>query len=319
MKVLRLLPLILVVGTIVMADSGRFVHRETGFSVQKPEDWHYLSEKDQKTGLEKMDVVDQDIKRHMLKNFKPNLVTIARYPEPHDGPNPSFAVEVTYPGNPSTDPKDMLTMISGSLSKFFRDVQVLEEPRNTEVDGKPAAWMKISYTLSLEGEKTYRVLSEVWYIIQGKRAFVMATAWRTQDGPEVASELKEMVESVSIAEVKQPSIDDELMSISKEINRHCPMMIDRETRLDTTMALPESTLMYIYTLVNMDREEMDIEKIKKSSYGMIRKYLKSNSSTRIMNEKGVTLRYSYKDKHGFFLFSHEFAPEDYRPEQKKKH
>ncbi len=318
MKILRLFPVILLIASTVMADSSRFVHRDSGFSVQKPDDWHYLSGEDQKAGLEKMDMVDRDIKKQMLKYFKPNLVTIARYPEPYDGPNPSFAVEVTYPGNPSANPKDMLLMISKSLSQIYHDVKIIEGPRKTGVDGKPAAWMKFSYTLSLEGEKTYRVLSEAWYVIQGKRAFVMAIAWRDEDGPDVVAKLRGIVESVAISDAKQLSIDDELMALSKEINHHCPIKIDNETRLDTTMALPDSTLMYIYTLVEMDREEIDIEEIRKSSYGMIQKYLKNNSSIRILNEKGVTLRYSYKDKHGFFLFSHEFTPEEYRPEKKKE-
>jgi len=55
-----------------------------------------------------------------------------------------------------------------------------------------------------------------------------------------------------------PRIDSALVNAAAEINKHLPMMIDKETRLDATMAVPNKTIIYRYTLV--DRSASDLQK-----------------------------------------------------------
>ncbi len=53
------------------------------------------------------------------------------------------------------------------------------------------------------------------------------------------------------------SFDDALGEMSKRINANLPMMIDGETRLDTTFAGPGNRVTYLYTLVNVSSAELE--------------------------------------------------------------
>jgi hypothetical protein len=53
------------------------------------------------------------------------------------------------------------------------------------------------------------------------------------------------------------SIDEKNKTIADEINKNCPFIIDSETRLDNTSALPNNVFAYFYTLVNMQKDEID--------------------------------------------------------------
>ncbi|GBL36100.1 hypothetical protein EMGBS15_16950 [Filimonas sp.] len=47
-----------------------------------------------------------------------------------------------------------------------------------------------------------------------------------------------------------PLVDAELVAAAKELNKSCPMMIDKETRLESAEALPNNEFKYNYTLLN---------------------------------------------------------------------
>ncbi len=55
-----------------------------------------------------------------------------------------------------------------------------------------------------------------------------------------------------------PSLDKSLMKIASEINKTCPMMVDSETRLDNTTALPNNVFRYNYTFINGIVDELDV-------------------------------------------------------------
>ena len=52
---------------------------------------------------------------------------------------------------------------------------------------------------------------------------------------------------------KPPTFDKQMMKTASEINKSCPIMVDAETRLDNTVALPNKTIQYNYTLVNIEK------------------------------------------------------------------
>ena len=51
-----------------------------------------------------------------------------------------------------------------------------------------------------------------------------------------------------------------MMAAASELNKSCPMMVDQDTRLDNAIALPENVFQYNYTLVNLTKDELDLEK-----------------------------------------------------------
>ncbi|MBT6747113.1 MAG: zinc ribbon domain-containing protein, partial [Flavobacteriales bacterium] len=59
-----------------------------------------------------------------------------------------------------------------------------------------------------------------------------------------------------------PSYDKVLMETASELNKSCPMMVDSDTRLDNTIALPDNIFQYNYTLVNLELSEINVGEVK---------------------------------------------------------
>src|SRR5450756_2599612 len=63
---------------------------------------------------------------------------------------------------------------------------------------------------------------------------------------------------------KAAAFDKALVQISSDMNKNLPMMVDSETRLDSTVAGPGNRITYIYTIVNHAKSEMDISVLKQT-------------------------------------------------------
>jgi hypothetical protein len=105
---------------------------------------------------------------------------------------------------------------------------------------------------------------------------------------------------------------DKLMAnTAEEFNKTLPMMVDKETRLNTTMAGPGNRFTYSSTLVNYTKEQLDSAKfVALLRPGIIASY-KSNDKMRLMREKGTELHYQYSDKNGVFLTDIVVSPKDF--------
>ncbi len=105
---------------------------------------------------------------------------------------------------------------------------------------------------------------------------------------------------------------DFLYKVSAEINKKCPMVVDKDTRLDNTLVLSNKTIQYNYTLVNLEKEETDIEVLEKEFIPLLLKDVKTNPGLKIFRDRDVTLSYYYKDKNGDFILNFKATPELYK-------
>jgi hypothetical protein len=108
------------------------------------------------------------------------------------------------------------------------------------------------------------------------------------------------------------SFDDVLMQTASEMNKNCPFMIDQETQLDNTHALPNNVFQYNYTLINLEKQNVDIDQIKSYLEPKILNNVKSDPNMKVFREKEVTINYNYKDKHGDFILLISATPEKYK-------
>ena len=107
------------------------------------------------------------------------------------------------------------------------------------------------------------------------------------------------------------TFDKELMKVAGEMNKSCPIMVDSETRLDNTMALPENVLRYNYTLINMTSDMIDVENLKSNLEPMILNQVKTNPDLKLFRDHRTTMSYSYKDKEGRFILQIDITPDKY--------
>ncbi|MDR0755273.1 MAG: zinc ribbon domain-containing protein [Prevotellaceae bacterium] len=109
-----------------------------------------------------------------------------------------------------------------------------------------------------------------------------------------------------------PSINRELLQIADEMNKMCPVMINRDTRLDNTIVKPDNVFQYNYTLVNMSKDNVDTAELKSIFEPNIVNSLKGSPEMQYQRNNNVTLNYSYKDKNGYQLFILSISADRYK-------
>ena len=109
-------------------------------------------------------------------------------------------------------------------------------------------------------------------------------------------------------------VNPSLLEAANEINKMCPFTVNKDTRLDNALALPNNGFQYNYTLVNVEKSSINVEKSKSNAASILLNQLKTNQALKPFRDNNVTIVYSYSDKNGIFLFSHTFAPEEYNME-----
>lgn len=97
---------------------------------------------------------------------------------------------------------------------------------------------------------------------------------------------------------KPPSFDKEMVKVANEINKNCPMTLDKETRLDNVEALPDHVFRYNYTLVNMEKSQIESSGIKEYLQSKISSDVQTNPDLKAFREHKTTMEYNYKDKNG---------------------
>lgn len=111
---------------------------------------------------------------------------------------------------------------------------------------------------------------------------------------------------------EKPTFDKVMTEMASEFNKALPMMIDKETRLDNTMAMPDNSFIYNYTLVNLPLDSIDVTYFNEFMEPIIINNVKSNPDLIVFRDNDVTLQYSYKDMYGVFISKIIVAKEDYR-------
>jgi hypothetical protein len=104
--------------------------------------------------------------------------------------------------------------------------------------------------------------------------------------------------------------DQKLVEACADLNRKCPMMVDRETRLDSTSIGPARTWHYHYTLVHFKKEQLNLAKLEGVMQPPILKAYRTSPDLVDFRSYGVTLVYEYSDVDGVYLFAITVGPGD---------
>ena len=111
---------------------------------------------------------------------------------------------------------------------------------------------------------------------------------------------------------KSSSVDKYLEETAKTINASCPMMLDREIRMDSVTTPVQRSFKYNYTLVNLDRDSVDVEVLKTSLDPVIASEIRDNMGLKYLRDNDVTVTYSYNDKNRKHLFDLTYNAGDYK-------
>jgi hypothetical protein len=119
--------------------------------------------------------------------------------------------------------------------------------------------------------------------------------------------------AVQLLFFRTPFFSKTLMETANEINKVCPIMIDSETRLENTMALPKKVFQYNYTLINVYKEDInDIAAVEESLEQKITNFVRTSPDTKIYRDNNVTMKFCYSDRAGTYLFTITVTPDQYK-------
>lgn len=110
---------------------------------------------------------------------------------------------------------------------------------------------------------------------------------------------------------KTHTFDKAMMEAASELNKSCPIMVDRETRLDNAAAMPNNIFQYNYTLINFDKSEVNIDTVKKYVEPALINNVRSNPDLKLYRDNKVTMAYNYRDKNGVFVLKINITPDLY--------
>ena len=108
-----------------------------------------------------------------------------------------------------------------------------------------------------------------------------------------------------------PNIDKVLSETASNINKNCPIMVDKATRFDNSIAMPDKVFQYNYTLVETENGTADTVKLKNYITPLLLNNIKTSPDMKFFRENKVTLAYYYKSKSGEYLCKVLLKPEQY--------
>lgn len=91
------------------------------------------------------------------------------------------------------------------------------------------------------------------------------------------------------------------MDTAKEINKHCPIMVDSLTRLDNSIATSDNKLQFNYTFVKNNRSEIDTSILKSSMTTSFTNKLKTDPKFKGFRQKGISISASFYDSSGNYV------------------
>jgi hypothetical protein len=112
-------------------------------------------------------------------------------------------------------------------------------------------------------------------------------------------------------EAPSKDVEAPLMKGVREINKICPQMVDKGTRIDNAQLVSENTIQINYTMLNWTKDALDIEMSKKLNQPNAISTVKKSSMIKFYRDNKVTVVYHYSDKNGVFLFETVVTPEMY--------
>jgi hypothetical protein len=112
--------------------------------------------------------------------------------------------------------------------------------------------------------------------------------------------------------VRKASFDDNLKEIALELNKTCPKMIDKDTRLDNALAIKGNIFQYNYTLLNILKDSMDIELYKASVEPSIINNVITNPDLETFRKNKITLIYNFKDEQNNHITRIIVGPKKYK-------
>ncbi|QNM85378.1 hypothetical protein H9W90_14500 [Polaribacter pectinis] len=104
----------------------------------------------------------------------------------------------------------------------------------------------------------------------------------------------------------------ELKKGAIELNKLSPQQVDDYTRLDSAASIGKTNFIYYYTLLSLEKSEVNLDTVNKYLRPEIIKGVKENVALKVFRKNNITMDYKYYDKNGEFAMEISVTPDLYK-------
>ena len=152
-----------------IADENTYSIPALGFTITKPEEWHFMSVAEVNENLQRAEFQDEEFDAFIKAHSVAPIVTITKYKEPFDELNPSVKVYIKpLRGLPREDTIKLLEIFLMPVSKAFLDYKIVTKPQETEIAGLKSAHVSLDAKLKFSDGQKYPTRSEIGSCRAGK-------------------------------------------------------------------------------------------------------------------------------------------------------
>jgi len=99
---------------------------------------------------------------------------------------------------------------------------------------------------------------------------------------------------------KESNWEEELKVAANELNQGLPMMVDSDTRLDSSIAF-QNTFLYKYTMINYAVDDISTEEFANTMRPIINNAVCTTEDMKAFVQNHTEVKYLYHDKNGKFV------------------
>ena len=190
----------LIIPLITTAENNNtFSSYTVGFSITKPEQWHFISAAANADNLNNVRIQDEKFQKIMQKYATVPLVIMTKFMEPYDDLNPSVKVNIKPLGNmDGENPVNIMKIIIKQFPRILKNYVEMQSPVEREIAGSKAAYMKAYYSVENSAGRTFRVCSELWIIPRGKFFFLIGIGTKQDSDKNELQEIANIISSIKI-------------------------------------------------------------------------------------------------------------------------
>ena len=122
---------------------------------------------------------------------------------------------------------------------------------------------------------------------------------------------KQIADDLGDVDTKNLEIGKVISLLSARLNQSLPAMLDKETRLDRTIAGPGKRFTYVFTVVNYRKKDVNLSVFQQRMKDQITANYRTRPEMQELRKNNVELRYQYKDKLGEVIYDMTVAPKDF--------
>jgi hypothetical protein len=108
------------------------------------------------------------------------------------------------------------------------------------------------------------------------------------------------------------AMQKQMIKSANDMNKTFPAMVDRETRIDNVVVLPDKVFQYNFTFINLLKDSVDFVSMAQEMQPTVLNGVKSSPDLKTFRDHKVTFAYQYSDKNGMFMFKILITPEKYK-------